>query len=405
MQADRGATVAPASNRSGQGLAFLLLFLAIVFGPPGHAALPVLITIDTETSSDCSPAGCFPAPMSERIFAVRDGTAYGIPLMMDMLERHDMRGTFFINAYLDAYYPEAEVADMVAAIIRRGHDVQFHAHEEFRCFRVCAETDLACRQQCVREDSFLGGNSYDNQLAILQEGAANIARWSGRYPVAFRGGGYDADETTLRALSALGIGVDSSLSGPDHELARVLPVNRLGRYAGVLEIPLLAYRENILVSKRFRHLDIESSTLLEQKAVLADAVELGLPAAVIMMHSFSFCRDGEACPHTRKISRFEALLQHIKVSPDLRVMTVLDYWESQPEVGDAANTLPSMPEVGYWLTLYRAFVRIDEGGMNAAFALANLAVLVGLLGGGYGVYRFTRRRRTGPTTAMSEGSA
>jgi hypothetical protein len=130
-----------------------------------------------------------------------------------------MRATFFVNAYLDTAYPEADIIGFIQQIVSRGHDVQFHSHEEFRCFRQCVGGRLACWQQCTKKESFIGGNSYERQLAILREGADNIERWSGRYPIAFRGGAFDADLTTLKALRALNIPIESSLNRPSHVLA------------------------------------------------------------------------------------------------------------------------------------------------------------------------------------------
>ena len=298
---------------------------------------------------------------------------------MDMLEKHGMRGTFFVNAFLDSYYPEQEVAAMVAGIRARGHDVQFHAHEEFRCFRTCGERDLQCRRQCITSESYIGGNSFDNQLRILREGMENIERWTGEHPIAFRGGGYDADATTLRALHALGISIDSSLSGPEHNLARILPVNKLGTYEGVLEIPLLAYRENLIVSQRYRHLDIESAALAEQQHLLDESVRLGAGVAVIMMHSFSFCRPETGCPATRNIQRFEDLLAFIERSPGLKAMSIREFWDAYRADPAAYAGSGAMPEVGYWLTLRRGIERFDEGGKNALFVLANAALVLALV--------------------------
>ena len=89
-----------------------------------------------------------------------------------------MRGTFLVNAYLDAAYNEAEIAGFVRQIINRGHDVQFHSHEEFRCFRVCAKTDMDCWEKCTNHESIISRNSYENQFEILGEGAENIERCS-----------------------------------------------------------------------------------------------------------------------------------------------------------------------------------------------------------------------------------
>jgi len=367
----------------GPGLRLLILLVFLLQGGlPAHAAMPVIITVDTETSSGCGPAGCFPDPMAGRVYGLKDGRAYGIGLIMDQLEQRGMRATFFVNAYLDSWYPEQEVAEMVRSITARGHDVQFHAHAEFRCFRRCAPDDMDCRFRCSRQEGRVAGTSLENQIAVLREGALNIERWTGLYPLAYRGGALQADANTLKALKALDIKIDSSLSGPQHPLAAVLPVNQLGVHDGVLELPLLAYEENLLVSRRLRFLDQESAILGEQQHLLEQALDMDLGAVTLLMHSFSFCDPRVACPIEANIRRFDKLLNYLAGRPaDFRVMTLRDFWQAY-EKDPQAYLRPApdrLPEVGYWLTLYRSAVRFNHGWMNVVFLVGNVLAWLGLL--------------------------
>ncbi|MBL8201850.1 MAG: hypothetical protein JNK40_12855 [Chromatiales bacterium] len=379
------------------GLRILVLLACLsLCGVSARAALPVIITIDTETSSGCTPAGCFPDPLSGRVYGVLDGRAYGIGMIMDLLEKRGLRGTFFVNAYLDSWYPEQEVAEMVASIIRRGHDVQFHAHAEFRCFRRCGPQDMDCRFRCSRSEGRTAGTSLENQIEVLREGALNIERWSGRYPVAYRGGALQADVNTLKALKALDIKIDSSLAGPGHPLAAVLPVNQLGVHEGVLEVPLLAYEENLVLSRRLRFLDQESAILGEQRHLLEQAADMGLGAVTLLMHSFSFCDPRVACPIEANIERFDALLDYLVGRQDrFRVMTMRDFWEAYEKDPRAYLLAPParLPEVGYGLTLYRSVVRFNQGWMNVAFLLGNVVAALLLLATLFWGARRLRRRQ------------
>jgi hypothetical protein len=360
------------------------------------AAMPVVITIDTETTSGCSAEGCSPGPLSGRVYGIKDDQVYGIALIMDLLEKHGMRGTFFVNAYLDSWYPESDVAEMVQSIIKRGHDVQFHAHPEFRCFRRCHPRDHECRLRCTRKEGRTAGTSFENQLAVLREGALNIERWSGRYPVAFRGGALRADVNTLRALSALNIKMDSSFSGPGHELAGLLPVNQLVLHEGVLEMPLLAYGENLPLTGRVRFLDLESSIVQEQLFLLQQAAEMGVGAVPLIMHSFSFCEPAVACPIPKHIKRFDVLLENIARQPErFKVMTMLEFWASYEQDPQAYLRAPpaNLPEVTYGMVLRRSLARFDQGWMNVVFVVANLAAIAAfLLATFFAIRRFRQER-------------
>ena len=337
-----------------------------------------LVTVDVETSAGCGYNGCFPGPIEDRILGKRGDSYYGISLMMDILDKHGMKATFFVNAYLDSYYPEDEVREIVRNIVERGHDVQLHTHEEFRCFATCEPENIVCWQRCTKEESFLSGNTVDNQVTILEEGARNIEKWSGRYPIAFRGGGFDADFNTLKALEILNIPVDSSLSRPSHTLASVYPINKVGEHEGVIEVPLFNYKEDLIVAKPYRHLDIESTTLLEFRKLLGDAIENDVRTVVLLMHSFSFCRSGFGCPIQQNIERFDNLLAHIGAMPQVEVITFTNFYDIYQEQPERFLGEDKVPSTNYFHTLHRSFVRFDQGIKNKIFLLTNITIFIGL---------------------------
>lgn len=363
--------------------AWILLFLifvvpSVLCEEEQQPKIYFFVTVDTETSAGCTRSGCFPESIADRILGQRGDKYYGIPLMMDILERHGMKGTFFINAYLDSYYPEAEVEQVVRQIVDRGHDVQLHTHEEFRCFSFCDKKDIDCWNRCTKTQSYMSGNTLENQIEIISEGALNIEKWSGRYPVAFRGGGFDADVNTLKALRVLNIPVDSSLYNPGHQLATKLPVNKVGEYEGIVEVPLFNYTEDLILKRLPRVLDIESNTLLEQKYLLNEAIKNGIRTAVLLMHSFSFCRPGYGCPIEKNIERFDNLLAYIKTVPDIKVMTFREFWDMYQASPETFLGESHIPRTKYFHTLHRSFVRFDQGLKNKLFLLGNVAVIIGL---------------------------
>lgn len=359
------------------------IFLCLIFAVPEAVSEQekspktfFFITVDTETSAGCTSSGCYPESIADRILGQRGNKYYGIPLMMDILDKHGMKGTFFVNAYLDSHYPESDVEKVVRQIVDREHDVQLHTHEEFRCFSFCDTKDIDCWHRCTRKQSFLSGNTLENQIAIIGEGARNIEKWSGRYPIAFRGGGFDADVNTLKALRALNIPVDSSLSNPGHQLATRLPINKVEEYEGIVEVPLFNYTEDLILKRSLRHLDIESNTLLEQKYLLNEAVNNGVRTVVLMMHSFSFCRPGYGCPIEENIQRFDNLLAYIKAVPDIKVITFKEFWDRYQANAESFLGTGYIPSTNYFHTLHRSLVRFDQGVKNKLFFLGNVAFVI-----------------------------
>ena len=361
--------------------------------------LRVVISVDTETSSGCSGRSCNPVPMEERIYGRRSEGDYGVPLIMDLLEKHGMKGVFFVNSTLDAYYPEDAIREMVQSIVKRGHDVQLHLHPEFRCFKFCNEDDLKCRSACVNRENRLAGNTVSQQRALIEEGLDNLERWAGYRPVSFRAGSFRADENTLEALRQAGVLMDSSLGGPDHPLARLRPPNRATEERGLVELPVFHFTSLKLGGyTQHRRFDLESNSFAEMKAVLEQAIRHGSGTVMTILHSFSFCRPEGGCPNRRAIEDFDRLLGWLATTPGVRVVTIpewLDEYHTEPAALAGSGYVP---QTGYWLTLWRSWQRWDEGGKNKAIVIAHGAILVVLSAG---VFLGLRKVRRGENGAVS----
>jgi peptidoglycan/xylan/chitin deacetylase (PgdA/CDA1 family) len=53
---------------------------------------------------------------------------YGIPRIMDLLEEHHARATFFLNVYEMAKHGDDVVSRAARMIHSRGHDLELHTH-------------------------------------------------------------------------------------------------------------------------------------------------------------------------------------------------------------------------------------------------------------------------------------
>ena len=213
---------------------------------------------------------------------------------------------------------------------------------------------------------------------MLTEGAENIARWSGRYPVAFRGGGFHSDLITLKVLKALNIPIESSLNSPHHVLAEVYPINRVAVFDGLVELPVFVYTENLLFKRRHKVLDTETLSLREMIALTDTAVAHDVRTLVVIMHSFSFCRD-YYCPLKDNAEKFKRFLDYLAGRADIEVITVRQFWkryQKQPEsfVGSGFE-----PQTGYAYAVYRSFARFNHGLEYRLFALTNVGIAVVLM--------------------------
>lgn len=314
----------------------------------------VLLTVDVESRRD----GC---PRRD-VWGELDDTSepHGIGRMMDILDRHGVQGTFFVDVFAAARHGDEAIAAICREILRRKHDLQLHTHPKV-AFGIenLQDADLA------------------TQVKILKQGADSVQQWTGASVVAHRSGNYMASVQTFEACSQAGIPLEFSYNAAwQLSQAAQAGITRNAPFAhnGVLCVPVSCHVEVALGRwTRMRFLDIESSSVAEIRKVVSDLRDHGVPTAVIMMHSFSFCRDGRV--NTRSEEVLETLLRYFTADSEVRLVCakqLCDIWRAHP---DAVAGPDYVPTTGYWMTYCRAWQRRREGWRNLAVALAPLAVL------------------------------
>lgn len=316
--------------------------------------LSVLITIDTESYAQGNP--------DAQIWGrAADGQEYGIRRIMDTLERHGARGTFYVNVYESGRHGEEALRDVLRTIHARGHDVQLHTHPR----------DLYGIDKLTRAD-------VARQREILAWGKNFIERDTGQPVVAHRAGAFAANLNTITALRELGIPVDASLSTAWWEchLAReVASPNRPFLLNGILELPATVYVQARLGTRRFvRMVDIQASSLLELKSVVRQAVRQGVSAINVLVHSHSFLRDGRG--DARLLRRLDRFLAFLASEPGVQaVATCAFVARGQGAATATAGMAPFEPYTGWWLTYLRAVESIGQSWKTTVAALAPLVAL------------------------------
>ena len=199
--------------------------------------------------------------------------AYGI---LDILDRHNLRATWFVNVY-EAHRHEdpTTVERLVKAIDERGHEVALHTHPS-------EDLEMYARP--------LYWFDAEQQKKILGYGAELIEKWTGRTPVSFRAGGYVLNDETFEALESLGFRIDSSVFFSSKN-NRITPftVNAVRMRGRVVEVPV-TYVPRVQSDGYIDHrkFDVNWLTGDELDEVVDRVTEFGIAQAMFMMHSFSF---------------------------------------------------------------------------------------------------------------------
>ncbi len=263
----------------------------------------VVLTVDVEDFFE-------PRPPFDTYQGIIGDKAYGSPLVMDLLERHGGRGTFFVDVYNRRTVTEQSIADTVQEIANRGHEVALHTHPAF---------PIGKRGYAMEQTMKM--LNLEDQISFIAKGAALIEKWTGRRPVSHRAGGYGANYETLKALAANGIFVDSSVfygypycGLNDPPLTVNLPV----MYNGVLEIPVTVTRSELtLGSLRIfslnKKLDPDWCSPDELRRQIDALISEHDAPILLFLHSYSLMKiEKNFQPDTQAIENLNSILDYVR---------------------------------------------------------------------------------------------
>ena len=323
--------------------------------------LEVYLTVDTE----CSMGGAWetpqrrPVPPERAILGKIGSSYYGTPLIMDILEQHGLRATFFIEVLASHVVPRPQLAEAYGDIAHRGHDPQLHLHPVYHYYYLFQQGKISREQLPPRMD-LIGSLPLEKQLELLRAGTTLFREFVGRNPVAFRAGCFGASSSTLSALSQLGFRYDSSFNaaflGSSCLMDSGRPVNTPWQDGGLWEVPITNFETGFWKLRGFKPLDVGAVSLLEMQRVLAQAERLRMGAVVFLMHSFTLFKKADAQfqalrPDRLVIRRFRELCKFLADnSQRMKVVTFADRPEfaslSSPASTPSAGTLlPSCRKV------------------------------------------------------------
>jgi hypothetical protein len=247
----------------------------------------VYITFDVE----CSMGGAWgderlrPVSPERAVWGRYGPSELGLPLIVGILDRHALAATFFVEPFADEQGYPGTMEPVCRYLLDHGQDVQLHVHPNHKHYGLKQQG-----KPFPFTDQFPDLPATE-QLALLEEGAQRLERWTGRRPVAFRAGNMAADETTLGQLAAMGIRVDSSYTFPYlggqcrfHDPQRY---NGSKWYGDVLELALSGFEHPPLPGLHpAQPLDLVGMSFEECRDAIGMIRGAGADAVTIL-HSFS----------------------------------------------------------------------------------------------------------------------
>ena len=272
--------------------------------------LDVLLTIDTEVHAihqDWRSDG-LQRDIRRDIEGIVGDRCAGLDYELEVFNQHGLKAAFMVDSMFAAV-PEIG-NDPLKGIVRRiqagGHDIQLHLHCEW--IPHCPALSLPYRGFLQHYYS-----SFEQEqlicFALEQLQACGAQR-----PIAFRAGGYAADEETMHALKRIGFKFDTSFNIDFPDKCKLAAPPSLGaphESFGVQEIAVAAFQD---YQGHFRPAQICACSAAEMVRALDQAEKRGWRHFVIVGHSFEMLAGRwEKNPRIRNevVDRFEKLCAYL----------------------------------------------------------------------------------------------
>jgi hypothetical protein len=280
----------------------------------------IIITVDVEDFF-------LPRPETDMIFARIGNEYYGITRMMDIMDNHNVKGTFFVDVYNRETLSEAVIKEACQEIDRRGHEVALHVHPE-----------IPRGKKGYRK--VISKYELEEQIKIIERGRDLLGRWIGRSPRAHRAGGYGANYDTLRALGKCNLLIDSSMFY-EHDMCGLneplLTINAPKAWNQVLEIPITVtlnqyilkfLRRKFKVFELYKKVDLGWSDLKELKVQIWELRKMGINPIIVFLHSYSFVDvRGNFGPDRRIENNFQELVHWMRTLESTDVLTMGKFYD------------------------------------------------------------------------------
>ena len=271
-----------------------------------------LVTVDTELSSSRQAAGLSARDNLAVSITGRTGSGdFGVGWQMDRMDEQGIKGVYFVDPMPGLVHGPDIVAEMVEPILARGHEVQLHIHTEWLEWAKVSPVE-------GRTGRNIGDFDRADQIALIGWARDALVTAGVPAPTAFRAGNFGANDDTLAALAALGIGWDSSFNadyaGRDCRIS--LPAETVEPVAldAVWEAPVAGIWD---MPGHFRPAQVCALSAWEMRAGLGHAATTRAHSFVVVTHSFEMLSRDRQRPNPAVMKRFTALCADIARIPGL----------------------------------------------------------------------------------------
>lgn len=286
----------------------------------------------------------FPKNFQRYVFGRSEYGDYALPKTLEILNRHDLKGVFFVEPLFAARFGIKYLETIVRLIRDAGQEIQLHIHPEWTDEIV--PPIIKCDTLTKRQH--LCYYSLEEQTALISFAKNLLESANSGSIIAFRAGSFAANGNTFEALKRNGIRYDSSLnrcypiSAP--ELRQQNEFTSPFAIGEVISFPITVFKDGFGIE---RPLQVGACSMGEMRNVLLDALRVGINDLVIISHNFEMLKPSTSEPDLIVVKRFENLCKFLSNNRDL--FSVVSYTQSNY----THNSIHELPKASIACTLGR----------------------------------------------------
>ena len=279
----------------------------------------LIITVDVEDAHNINST-------LDIIYGKLNNKYFGFPKIINICNSFGISATFFLDVFEYIRYGEKAFENICKEMIEKGHDVQLHIHPN-RC----------SDEKRLRMEEY----SLEEQIEIIKAGKELIKKWTGEYPVAYRGGGYySINKDTITALKENNIPIDTTMFYGNPDCKLTFSKNKVVERDGIIEVPVTILKRNIKlfginINSRYIKTDISWATLDELKFFVREAKINNIKVMNLFMHSYSLMKFNqnfsEFKPDYNNINKLKAFLKFILDDKSIKILTMKRFYKMYKE--------------------------------------------------------------------------
>ena len=226
------------------------------------------------------------------------GSRAGVPRILELLRRHDIKASFFVPGVVAKLYPDEQ-----KRIVDEGHEIGMHGwiHERTSQLQEHIERELMAR-------------AFDT-----------LSKATGQQPVGIRVPSWDFSENTLKLIREIGLLYDSSLMADDEPYELV----EAGVPTGVVELPVEWIKDD---APYFNMNRFEAHRPYTPPSGVLEIVRREFDGAVAERGLFLLTMHPHIIGHRSRMAILEELVRHMKATPGVWFATheeVANYCKAQ----------------------------------------------------------------------------